>query len=208
MNPIFLAADLVAIALLVAMFLPRHGRRDMIVSFLVVNIAVFAVASALSVSTVAAGLGLGLFGVLSIIRLRSEELAQHEVAYYFAALSIGLIGGLSALEAPWVLGLMALVLSALFLGDHPALTRGSLRQDMILDRAFTDRTALQAHLESLLGVDVIDVKVVRVDLVNDTTLVTVRTATRPSARTRQLESTSTTEVGVDQPERERIGATR
>ena len=37
---------------------------------------------------------LGLFGVLSIIRLRSEELAQHEVAYYFAALALGLLGGL------------------------------------------------------------------------------------------------------------------
>ena len=94
------AADLVAITLLVfAMFVPRHGRRDMVVSFLVVNIAVFAVAAALSVSTVAAGLGLGLFGVLSIIRLRSEELGQHEVAYYFAALALGLLGGLGAAES-------------------------------------------------------------------------------------------------------------
>lgn len=43
-----------------------------------------------------AGVGLGLFGVLSIIRLRSEELSQREVAYYFASLSLGLLGGLSS----------------------------------------------------------------------------------------------------------------
>jgi len=173
MNPIFLAADLVAITLLATLFVTRHGRRDMVVSFLVVNIAVFAVAAALSVSTVAAGLGLGLFGVLSIIRLRSEELAQHEVAYYFAALSIGLIGGLSALEAPWVVGLMALVLAALAIGDHPGFTGRTTRQDLLLDRAHTDDLSLQAHLESLLG-SVSDVTVRKIDLVNDTTQVSVR----------------------------------
>ena len=35
------------------------------------------------------GLGLGLFGVLSIIRLRSSEPSQEEVAYYFVALAMG-----------------------------------------------------------------------------------------------------------------------
>ena len=33
--------------------------------------------------------------MLSIIRLRSDELAQHEVAYYFSALALGLLGGVS-----------------------------------------------------------------------------------------------------------------
>ena len=35
-----------------------------------------------------------LFAVLSIIRLRSAELDQQEVAYYFAAMTLGLLGGL------------------------------------------------------------------------------------------------------------------
>lgn len=187
MNPLFLAADIAGIGILAfAMFLRRHGRRDMIVSFLVVNIAVFAVSAALSVSTVAAGLGLGLFGVLSIIRLRSEELGQHEVAYYFAALSLGLISGISALDAQWVLGLMALVLGALYLGDHPRFTRGSTRQELLLDRAFTDQVMLQAHLESTFGGEIIDVAVRKIDLVNDTTLVTVRRATSRRLRTSEV----------------------
>ena len=94
-----LAADVVAVLVLVfALFVPRHGRRELVVAFLGVNIGVVAVTAALASGTVGAGLGLGLFGVLSIIRLRSEELAQHEVAYYFAALALGLIGGL--LSAP------------------------------------------------------------------------------------------------------------
>jgi hypothetical protein len=65
--------DLVAICVLVfGLFLPRHQRPELIVAFLTVNIGVLAVTSALSSSTVGAGLGLGLFGILSIIRLRSE----------------------------------------------------------------------------------------------------------------------------------------
>ena len=90
------AADWVAIGLLVfALYFPRHRRRDLVVAFLVVNIGVLAVAGVLSTTAVAAGVGLGLFGVLSIIRLRSTELEQHEVAYYFSALALGLLAGLS-----------------------------------------------------------------------------------------------------------------
>ncbi len=88
--------DLVAIIVLVfGLYVPRHNRRDLVVAFLGVNVGVMAVSAALLDSAVTAGLGLGLFGVLSIIRLRSDELAQHEVAYYFSALALGLLGGVS-----------------------------------------------------------------------------------------------------------------
>ena len=89
-----LLLDLVAVAILTfALYLPRHRRRDLVVAYIGVNVGVFAVATALGASTVGAGLGLGLFGVLSIIRLRSSELDQHEIAYYFAALAVGLLCG-------------------------------------------------------------------------------------------------------------------
>ena len=96
MTPLILiAADLAAISILTfALYLRRHRRRDLVVSYLGMNVGVMAVAAALSGSAAGVGLGLGLFGVLSIIRLRSTELAQHEVAYYFSALALGLIAGL------------------------------------------------------------------------------------------------------------------
>ena len=49
MSPVLLAADLVAIAVLVfGLFVPRHHRRDLVVAFLVVNVAVLAVMATLS----------------------------------------------------------------------------------------------------------------------------------------------------------------
>lgn len=168
-------ADLIAISVLVfGLFLPRHQRPELIVAILTANVGVLAVAAALTSSTIGAGLGLGLFGILSIIRLRSEELAQSEIAYYFAALTLGLLGGLDAAPT-WVdLALMGAVLAAVAIGDSPRVARRTAGQQLLLDRCHTDRVALVAHLEGLLDATVLSAKVVRADLVNDTTLVDVR----------------------------------
>ena len=174
---VLFAADLVAITVLTfALYFPRHRRRDLVVAFLGVNVGVLAVAGALSTSTVGAGLGLGLFGVLSIIRLRSSEIDQREVAYYFAALALGLIGGLGSSLGVLALVLMAMVLVALYVGDHPRLLRGYRQQVVVVDRAFGDHAALVAHLEQLLGARVHAATVQRLDLVDDTTVVDVRYA--------------------------------
>ncbi|AEI13104.1 MULTISPECIES: DUF4956 domain-containing protein [Cellulomonas] len=169
------AADLVAILILTfAVYLPRHRRRDLVVAFLAVNVGVLAVSAALAQSTIAAGLGLGLFGVLSIIRLRSTELAQHEVAYYFAALALGLIGGLGTTSLGLGIGLMAALVVVIAAADSPRLLHRLRQQVVVVDRAIADETALVAHLERLLGGRVHAVTVQRLDLVNDTTTVDVR----------------------------------
>ena len=125
-------------------------------------------------STVGAGLGLGLFGVLSIIRLRSNEIAQHEIAYYFAALAIGLISGLTDSVTPLTGGLMVLVVGGLVVSDHPKLFGQYRQQSIRLDVAHTDEDALRADLELRLGCRVVNLEVKHLDLVNDFTLVEVR----------------------------------
>ena len=184
-NLLIIGVDLVAIAVLTfGVYFPRHHRRDLAAAFLGINVGVLATAMVLHSASVGAGLGLGLFGVLSIIRLRSSEIAQHEIAYYFAALALGLLGA----------GLMTLVVAALFVGDHPALFGRHRQQTMLLDRAFTDETALRAHLEGMLGARVVNLTIRHVDTVNDTTLVEVRYVLPPSSRT------------VPAPQRGRVGA--
>ena len=89
-----LIADGVAVIILAfGLYFPRYHRRDMVLAIVSINVGVLAVALVLSRADVTAGLGLGLFGVLSIIRLRSQELDQEEVAYYFSAIALGLLGG-------------------------------------------------------------------------------------------------------------------
>ncbi|GAB3854551.1 DUF4956 domain-containing protein [Dactylosporangium cerinum] len=170
-----IGVDLVAIAVLTfGVYFPRHHRRDLVVAFLGVNLGVLATSMVLGSSSVGAGLGLGLFGVLSIIRLRSNEIAQHEIAYYFAALALGLLSGLSPTVGWLTVGLMALVTGGLFVADHPRLFGRYRQQTMQLDAAHTDEAALRAHLETRLGGKVVNLSIRHVDLVNDTTLVEVR----------------------------------
>jgi hypothetical protein len=170
-----IVADVIAITILaLGIYYTRHRRRDLVVAFVGVNVGVLAVAVVLAGSTVALGLGLGLFGVLSIIRLRSSEISQREVAYYFASLALGLIAGLTSTLSPVSLALMALIIIAMFVADHPRLLSRSRQLIMTLDRAEGDETTLTGHLERLLGGTVTQVSILQLDFVNDTTQVDVR----------------------------------
>ena len=179
----YIGADLVALAFLVgALYIPRHGRRDLVAAYIGVNVGVLAVTLLMSTSdNVGAGLGLGLFGVLSIIRLRSSSLAQGEVAYFFAALALGLLGGIKS-HLIIVAILMALILASLWVGDHPALMRRNRNQVVTLDRAISDENELITELEDLLGAHVRSVDLKSLDLVNDTTIVEVHYRLHPRSR--------------------------
>ena len=170
----YIGADLVALTALVGvLYARRHSRKDLMAAYIGVNVGVLAVTLLLATSDVGAGLGLGLFGVLSIIRLRSTALAQGEVAYFFAALALGLLGGIGASLMTTAV-LMALVVASLWIGDHPALLRRNRHQVVVVDRAIADESALTDHLARLLNARIHSIDVQRLDLVNDTTLVDVR----------------------------------
>ena len=179
MNTTYLLAgiDLVAVLVLaLAVYYPRHRRADLVTAFVAVNVGVLAVTIVLSSSAATIGLGLGLFGVLSIIRLRSDELGQHEIAYYFAALAIGLIGGLGTSDVVLSVTLMAGLVAVLAVADSRLLHGAGQHQVVVLDSAITDEVALTERLELLLDARVTRVAPLRVDLVNDTTTVEVHYA--------------------------------
>ncbi|MFI6034085.1 DUF4956 domain-containing protein [Streptomyces sp. NPDC051315] len=174
-QPLLVATDLLAISVLAfAVYFPRHHRRDLVTAFLGINVGVLAVAMTLSDSAVGIGLGMGLFGVLSIIRLRSYEIAQHEIAYYFSALAIGLLNGIPEDATALPVTLTVLIVVTLYVADHPRLFARHRSRTLRLDSAHTDEAALRAHLAVLLGGRVVNLSVRNIDLVNDTTLVEVR----------------------------------
>ncbi|GAA3823828.1 DUF4956 domain-containing protein [Streptomyces phyllanthi] len=196
---ILVGADLAAIsALTFGVYFPRHHRRDLVAAFLGVNVGVLAVAMTLSSAQVGIGLGMGLFGVLSIIRLRSSEIAQHEIAYYFSALALGLLVGLPEHLSVLTASLMALIVVTLYIGDHPRLFGRYRQRSLRLDTAYTDEAALRAHLEVMLGGRVVNLSVQNVDLVNDTTLVEVRYVVTSGAPAPQEAGTRVRQQGQGQ----------
>lgn len=185
-HAVMIAIDLVAIVVMTfGLYFRRHRRRDLVIAYLTVNVGVLAVSLVLGTTTVGLGLGLGLFGVLSIIRLRSSEISQHEVAYYFAALAVGLLAGLSGISTaidPLVIALIVLIVLVMLVGDSPRLFARYRQQVVVLDAAYTDEIALRAALESLLGATVHGATVQHLDLVNDSTTVDVRYQLTASTR--------------------------
>ncbi|GGX97485.1 DUF4956 domain-containing protein [Streptomyces hiroshimensis] len=171
-----LGLDLVAVCLLTfAIYYPRHRRRDLVPAYLALNVALFTVVAALAELGGNGGmaLGFGMFGVLSIIRLRSDSVQHEEVAYYFTTLVLGLITGLPHLAFGLAAALGAVLLLVVYAADHPRLLARSRRTVVTLDTVHAEPAALRADLARRLG-EPMHWTVMEVDYVRDLTVVDVR----------------------------------
>jgi hypothetical protein len=170
-----IGANLVAIATLVfALYFRRHVRRDLALSYVALNAGVMAVTALLAGAGAGMGLGLGLFGVLSIIRLRSDAITQEEIAYYFISLTLGLVNGLHP-GATWTSpAISAGLVAVMWAADHPRFAATTRHQIVILDRAYSRENELRAALAALLEADVRHLVVLKLDMVDDLTVVDVR----------------------------------
>jgi Domain of unknown function (DUF4956) len=152
-----LASDLAAIVLLAyGVYFRRYHRRDLLLAYVALNVGVLAVTVLLAGAQAGIGLGLGLFGILSIIRLRSDQITQEEVAYYFVALA------------------SAVLVAIMYAVDHPRLGGRTHRQLVTLDAAYPDRSELHRALQRLLAAEVRHLVVLEIDMVRDVTVVDVR----------------------------------
>jgi Domain of unknown function (DUF4956) len=166
--------DVAAMSVLtLLLFLPRHRRRDLVTVFWLFNVALFAVLLVIGGGGVSVGAGLGLFGVLSIVRLRSEQYRNVEIGYFFVALAIALVSGLAAgIVRPVLIVVLVLLVTAIV--DWPRLFAGSASMDVLLDTVHDGEPALREDLERRLGHGVEELSVLEVDYVRMTTRLTVR----------------------------------
>ncbi|MDR2378869.1 MAG: DUF4956 domain-containing protein [Bifidobacteriaceae bacterium] len=170
-------ADAAAITVLVlVLYYPRHRRRDLVAAFLAVNVGVMAVAAALAATSVNVGLGLGLFGVLALIRLRSAELQQHEIAYYFASLALGLIGGLASPMGWAAVVFMVAVVVVLGAADWRGGARPNRVRTVVLPGLHPGGPELDRQLAALFGAEPLLASVRKLDAVRQETVVAVRAA--------------------------------
>jgi len=164
------------------MYFRRHGRRDLLLAYTALNLGVFAAVTLLAAQRVELGLGFGLFGILSIIRLRSDSITQEEIGYYFVALVLGLVTALGMTIPVVTATLVVALLVMVYLVDHPRLLASHLRQIITLDVVHADPTALRVDLERRLGAEVTHAKVLDSDYVRETTTVDVRYRQRAAHR--------------------------
>ena len=173
-----LALNLVAALILIfGIYFRRHRRRDLVLGYFAFNVSLFAVAAALgSSSPLNIGVGFGLFAVLSIVRLRSDEATQAEIGYTMVALVLGLLNGLPGLQFEAKVLFSVLLVASMYIADHPAVLPldRHLRYKVNLDEVHSDPAELRAELERRLGVKVNHLIVQEIDYVRETMRIDVR----------------------------------
>ena len=182
-----LLVDLVAISLLTyGLYYRRHHRRDLTLGLMGVNVGLFAVSSFTATANMSVGFGIGLFALLSVIRLRSTTASQEEIGYYFVALVIGLVNGLSTSNGWGVtLTLNVVLLGVMFVADHPRMLRHSERHRVVLRGKPRPLDSLQGDVEDRLGYEVTKLRVLELDYAQKRTTIDVRINTgRPVAKRR------------------------
>jgi uncharacterized protein DUF4956 len=176
-----------------ALYRPRHSRSDLAVLLCLFNLGVFLAIAVIVHGEFGLSAGLGLFAVLSVMRMRSETFSPTELAYLFTALAVAIV---CAVDVGGVVpgpALAAVALAAVALLDDPRLLRATRTMEVTLELVFADYDALRRHLRERLSVDVLDVRVVEVDYVREVTRVELRCADRAPG------TAATTEDGVDAP---------
>src|SRR5918997_6471338 len=183
-----LAIDLVAIAVLAyGIYYRRHRRQDLFVIYAMFNVGLFLALVVITLGDVSAGVGFGLFAVLSIVRLRSEPFTNGELAYFFVALVIGLVNGIDIGAPALAAALSALAVAAAGVVDHPRLLRRAHALEVTLETIPPGDDALRRELNARLGAPVADCRVLEIDYVRETVRVAVRCdAPLPAATGREV----------------------
>jgi hypothetical protein len=170
-----LAIDLVAISVLAyGIYYRRHRRQDLFVIYAMFNVGLFLALVVISAGNVSAGVGFGLFAVLSIVRLRSEPFTNGELAYFFVALVLGLVNGIELGDPAVAAALSAIAVAAAAVIDHPRLLRRTRALEVTLESIPPGEEALRRHLEERLNARVTECRVIEIDYVRETVRVSVR----------------------------------
>ncbi|MBU2667852.1 DUF4956 domain-containing protein [Actinoplanes bogorensis] len=167
--------DLVSLLVLTAgLYARRHSGRELLMVYVCFNVGLFVALTMITGGMFPAGVGFGLFGVLSIIRLRSQTFSTAELGYFFLALVLALVDGLSGRNLVLSIIMSAVLLIAVYIADHPGLHPRVHTARLTLARAYPDSRELHTAAEQRLGVTVLDLEVLEIDDVRDTTEVAVR----------------------------------
>jgi hypothetical protein len=183
--------DLAAIlAIGAGAYLRRHHRRDLFLILVTFNLGVFSVLAIITEKKISAAVGFGLFALLSIIRLRSEPFGNVELGYVFASLVLGVVNGIGHSDL-WLKGVVdGIIVAAVFALDHPRLQTPIQSRRVELDAVHTDSDALRAELERRFGVEIVELRISRIDYVRETTSASIRyieRASRPASALFALE---------------------
>src|SRR4051795_8288969 len=142
-----LGLDVISMLLLVGwLYRRRVAAPEMALVFTALNIGLFAAVPTIGAGHFPSGIGFGLFGLLSLVRLRSAAFTLQDVAYTFVALVLALVNGLPERSLLVAVLLDVVLLAAMWVVDETRSTPSSRLMRVTLDVAVTDLAVAGAEV--------------------------------------------------------------
>ena len=159
------------VALVFGMYYPRYRDKELVTAAALFNIFAFAVLSILSVVEFSVAAGFGLFAILALFSLRSEQISKTEITYFFGSIAIAVICSVQGTTLGFVATVVALILLAAWVIDHPRMLHAADGVKITLDKidthALSDPAVMRADLSQRLGVEVMSYQITALDYIND-----------------------------------------
>lgn len=170
--------DVLAVILLIyGMYYRRHHDKELVTTAVMFNFAAFAVLIVLSSVEFGVAAGFGLFAILALFRLRSEQFNKVEISYFFGAVAVALVCSVQGTTLPFMVAVVAFLLLGAYVLDHPRILSSvdgvKITLDKIDHRALSDVPATCTDLGKRLGVEVIFYEIKSFDYVNETAKINV-----------------------------------
>ena len=163
--------------LVFGMFYRRYRDKQLATTAAMFNTFAFAVLTILSSVEFSLAAGFGLFAILALFSLRSEQIDKIEISYFFGAIAIAVICSVMGTSLGFVVLVTALVLGAAYIIDHPRVLRLSdgikITLDKIDPHALSDPELMRRDLSQRLGVEVMSYNIVGLNYVNDLAVINV-----------------------------------
>ena len=165
------------------LYYPKSKRRDFYFTFMLISIAIFFIVFFMIFvleemkGKTSLGIGIGLFGIFSIMRYRTDAMPVREMTYLFVIIALSLVNAISEgvpmveliitnlifIVAVWILEWRLKVLpSKIIQYDKMDLIQPDRKADLIAD------------LEKRLGLNIVQVEVGSVDFIRDMAMVKIR----------------------------------
>mgnify|MGYP003434136040 FL=1 len=166
------ATDIVAMTLLIfGMFYLRYRDKELVTAASLFNIFAFGVLTILGSVEFSLAAGFGLFAILALFTLRSEQISKIEISYFFGSIAIAVICSIQGTTLPVVFLVVGLVLLGAYIFDHPRILKSVNGIKITLDKidpdALSDPIKMRTDLSARLGVEVMSYHITALNYITD-----------------------------------------
>ncbi len=170
--------DMIAmLILLMGIYYRRYGDKELMTSASLFNVFIFAVLTILSSVNFSVNAGFGLFAILALFTLRSEQIGKIEITYFFGSVAIAVICSVQGSSLAFVLAAVAILVTSAFLLDHPKVLRNVHSVRITLDKIDAEAIANPEHmckeLSARLNVHVLSFHIISLDFIHDMAVLNV-----------------------------------